>query len=114
MKKNLLLGLLVGLMVLVTGCGGRSYATLEEAWNSELGNSKVSVAEFETLRYIKDTIESYDDVDDESQVEAYLYFREQVLDGTWDDVDVHGYALERVVDEEAGTTEYVSMAVHTN
>lgn len=95
----IVVAMLLTLGCLMTGCGtGESFGSLSEAVACDMDNGDLTIEQKDLLSNIATELMQYSDVEEKYLVEAYMCYREDVLNDTWDYGNNHGFT--RIVNDD--------------
>ena len=95
----IVVAMLLTLGCLMTGCGtGESFGSLSEAVACDMDNGDLTIEQKDLLSNIATELTRYSDVEEKYLVEAYMCYREDVLNDTWDYGNNHGFT--RIVNDD--------------
>ena len=95
----IVVAMLLTLGCLMTGCGtGESFGSLSEAVACDMDNGDLTIEQKDLLSNIATELTRYSDVEEKYLVEAYMCYREDVLNDTWDYGNNHRFT--RIVNDD--------------
>ena len=96
-SRIIVVAMLLTLGCLMTGCG-ESFGSLSEAVACDMDNGDLTIEQKDLLSNIATELTRYSDVEEKYLVEAYMCYREDVLNDTWDYGNNHRFT--RIVNDE--------------